>query len=86
MSSGGGGIRNQRKVEQRCHSVHRRSGGGPIKRGTTGDVKVSFPGLEEEVVPHDWHLLRQSVCRLSGCSGERTPHFRGRGRGDARHG
>ena len=48
-----------RKVEQRSHPVHRRSGGGLIKGGTTSDAKVSFPGLEEEVVPHD----RQSVCQ-----------------------
>ena len=34
-SSGGGGIGNRRKVEQRSHSVYQRSCGGPIKGSTT---------------------------------------------------
>ena len=45
----------------------------------TSDAKVSTPGLNEEVVPHGRHLLRQSMRQLFGRSGERTPHSGRRG-------
>ena len=59
-------------MEQRSHSVYRRSCGGPIKGSTTSDAKVSFPGLEEEVLPHDWHLGRAFANSLAAMAN--TPH------------
>ena len=48
---------------------------GPIKGSTTSDAKVSFPGLEEEVVPHDWHLRAFELWLISSVRGEAASGF-----------
>ena len=62
MPVAGGRTGCGREMERRSRSVCRRIGGGTSLGGTGSPLKIGVPGVEETVVPHDRHLMRQSFC------------------------